>query len=78
MSQLLITYSIFMTATPHKIAKEVRREPNGRAPAKRGVFSHEEAVLRRACRTGRKKNGHPKVPVRKQARRRALLPESYM
>src|SRR2546429_6775147 len=61
-SQLLITYSIFMARGPHSNATEVRREPKGRAPAKRPVFSHERAVLRRPCR--RKKNGRPKAPVR--------------
>src|SRR5438552_1071995 len=89
MSQLLMTYSIFMTRGPHRIAREMRREPNYRVPAKAAYF-------RMNCR--RKKNGHPKVPVRKQARFRgfsllpfgnkgamppcispqSVLPESYM
>src|SRR6266581_7384514 len=69
MSQLLMTYSIFMTRGPHKIAREVRREPNGRRPAK-GAYFRMKRRSRGACLAAQEKRA-PEGARSKQARFRA-------
>src|SRR6266853_148201 len=74
MSQLLITYSIFMTRGPHKIARSAARTEWPGA-GERGVFSHEPPALRRACRAGARKTGTRRCPFEHQPHRFRLDPE---
>src|SRR5260221_5249578 len=59
MSQLLMTYSIFMTRGPHKIAGSAARTERPRA-GERGVFSHE---LQGARKTGTRRRPFESEPV---------------
>src|SRR5258706_4245969 len=59
MSQLLMTYSIFMTRGPHKIAGSAARTERPRA-GERGVFSHE---LQGARKTGTRRCPFENKPV---------------
>src|SRR6266446_2140670 len=62
MSQLLMTYSIFMTRGSSQDRKRSAARTELPGAGERCVFSHELPA---------QENGHPKVPVRKQARFRA-------